>query len=1356
MKLTKRLLIVLILCLAVLAATPGWSEDNSLQQVKELKQEGLRLYKQGKYAESIVYAEKVLAIHEKTLGQKHPDTVQSLSSLGVLYMYMGTYGKAEPLLERALAMYEKFLGQDHPHTATALNNLAGLYYTMGAYQKAEPLLKRSLVINEKLLGPDHPNTALSLDGLAELYQVMGSYDKAEPFYKRSLTIRETLLGSEHPDTANSLNSLGVLYDKMGAYDKAEPLYQRSLAIREKVLGPEHPDTATSLNGLAGLYRATGAYDKAAPLYKRALAMYEKTMGSDHPHTATALNNLAGLYSTMGSYDKAEPLYLRALSIYEKTLGPEHPHTTNSLNSLALLYGEMGAYGKAELLYNRSLAIDEKTLGPAHPRTANSLNSLALLYMHMGAYDKAEPLYQSSLAIREKVLGAAHPSTAQSLNNLAGLYDTMGDYNKAEPLFLLSLAIKEKVLGPEHPDTAATLNNLAVLYMHMGAYDKAETLYKRALAICEKVLGVEHHNTVILLNRLAGLYAVQGRDSNALALMERTQLIDKKQIDQILGFASEAQQTQFLSTLAGNLIAYLSLIHQRFPNNHKAVRNALDVWLARKGILLEAQKRIQDVLAGEDNTKAREIFADLSRVRQELAGLVLGGPGKEGPQAYQKRITELTTQKETLEGQLSRLSQFFARQRKTRIATISAIAAALPKDAVLVEMARIWDFDFKADKWGAPRYIAFVLSPGTSTEVSLVDLGAADSIDQKVAAFKKSLGNSKTPSDVLAKESKSLYKIIFAPLTSALSKSRQIFLSPDGSLNLIPFEVLQDDQGRYLVETHTFHYVSAGRDIAGYGMVKEKGQKAILMGDPDFDMIAGKTSPDKEIKVALSRNMQGINFSRLPGTKEEVEAISSILGRSAGTTYTGKAATESVLTQMKSPRILHLATHGFFLSDQDWSSMMDEKSRGIAIIGKDKSATKKPLRIENPFLRAGLALSGANNSLSQEGATEGILTAEKILGLNLRGTDMVVLSACETGMGDVKNGEGVYGLRRAFTQAGAKSLVMSMWEVPDRETKELMVSFYKNLQSGKMNRAEALRNAALQQRQTVKTRYGKDNPYYWGAFVFLGEADPVASKTSPADDLVNQKQLHIEEVERLAKSPFQSTTDESTDIALVFVRGGCYKMGDTFGDGYGNEKPVHKVCLRDFYIGKHEITQGQWQKVMGNNPSSFKDCGNACPVENVTWYDTQEFINKLNSQSGKKYRLPTEAEWEYASRSAGKAEKWAGTSNESSLGDYAWYSGNSGSKTHPVEQKKSNSLGIYDMSGNVWEWCSDRYGDNYYGESPRNNPLGTDKNYISHRVARGGGWNDNALHSRTAVRVGNRPNYPNHRLGFRVAVSTDDI
>ena len=978
--------------------------------------------------------------------------------------------------------------EDSFQKAKELNGEVIRLYQKGRYAEAIPYAEKALIIFEKTVGAEHPDTATSLNNLAELYRTMGAYEKAAPLYKRSLEIREKTVGPEHPETAAVLNNLALLYYTIGTYDKAESLYKRSLTINEKALGPELPNTALSLNNLALLYFTIGAYDKAEPLYRRSLAIREKALRAEHPDTAQSLNNLALLYFTMGAYDKAEPLYRRSLAIHEKELGPEHPNTALSLNNLAELYTTMGDYEKAEPLYERSLIINEKALGMEHPDTAQSLNNMAVLYKITGVFDKAEPLFKRALVIREKALGPEHPNTALSLNNLAELYRTMGDYEKAESLYERSLIINQKALGLEHPDIALSLNNLAVLYMDLGAYDKAERLYRYTLAIYERTIGPEHPDISAVLNNLAALYAIQESNGDALNFMERAQRVDRKLIEQILGFAPETQQAKLMVMREHKFFAYISLIMQRFPDNPKAIRNALDIWLARKGILLEAQKRIQDVLAAGDNPHAQEIFTKLIGIRQELARLVLGVPGKEGPKTYQKRIADLTNQKEILEGQLSRLSRSFAQQRRTRIATTATVASALPTGAILIEMARIRDLDFKTGKWGTSRYLAFVLSPGKDSDVSLIDLGDAENIDQNAAGFKKSLGNSKTPPYLLTKQSNDLYRLIFAPLTSTIGESKQIFLSPDGSLNLIPFEALQDDKGRYLIETHTFHYVSAGRDIAGYGMIKEKGRKALLMGDPDFDLVAKQTKGENQRPLTRSRNMQGINFSRLPGTKEEVDAIAAILGRSASDTYTGVNARESVLMKSKSPRILHLATHGFFLSDQDWSSMMDEKSRGITITAKDKPSPKKPVNIENPFLRAGLALAGANRSLAQEGVNEGILTAEKILGLNLRGTDLVVLSACETGMGDVKNGEGVYGLRRAFTQAGAKSLVMSLWEVPDKETKELMVSFYKNLQSGKMNRAAALRNAALKQRETVKARYGYDNPYYWGAFVFLGEVE----------------------------------------------------------------------------------------------------------------------------------------------------------------------------------------------------------------------------------------------------------------------------
>ena len=227
------------------------------------------------------------------------------------------------------------------------------------------------------------------------------------------------------------------------------------------------------------------------------------------------------------------------------------------------------------------------------------------------------------------------------------------------------------------------------------------------------------------------------------------------------------------------------------------------------------------------------------------------------------------------------------------------------------------------------------------------------------------------------------------------------------------------------------------------------------------------------------------------------------------------------------------------------------------------------------------------------------------------------------------------------------------------------------------------------------------------------------------------------------------TDPVTGMEMIFVKGGCFQMGDTVGGGDADEKPVHEVCVSDFYIGKYEVTQGQWQKIMGNNPSHFSSCGDNCPVEQVSWNDTQEYIRKLSSQSVKSYRLPTEAEWEYAARSGGKNEKWAGTGSESSLGDYAWYNANSGSKTHPVGQKQPNGLGLHDMTGNVWEWCNDWYGDKYYSQSDRDNPQGPSSG--SSRVIRGGSWGAIAARARAALRDWIGPGARGSDLGFRLAL-----
>jgi sulfatase modifying factor 1 len=231
---------------------------------------------------------------------------------------------------------------------------------------------------------------------------------------------------------------------------------------------------------------------------------------------------------------------------------------------------------------------------------------------------------------------------------------------------------------------------------------------------------------------------------------------------------------------------------------------------------------------------------------------------------------------------------------------------------------------------------------------------------------------------------------------------------------------------------------------------------------------------------------------------------------------------------------------------------------------------------------------------------------------------------------------------------------------------------------------------------------------------------------------------------------ETLTDPLKAIEFVLIKGGCFQMGDTFGDGQADEKPAHTVCVDDFYIGKHEVTQGQWQSVMGNNPSFFKNCGEKCPVEQVSWNDIQGFLTKLNATSGKKYRLPTEAEWEFAARSGGKQEKYAGTSSDTELGKYAWYNANSGVAMHPVGQKQPNGLGLYDMTGNAWEWCQDWYGEMSYSQSPRKNPAGPQSG--TRRVLRGGAWLFEPAGIRAATRYGLLPEAKGDLYGFRLTLS----
>jgi CHAT domain-containing protein/Tfp pilus assembly protein PilF len=973
----------------------------------------------------------------------HAENYSDLNNQAESLRKQGRYDAALPIARRALDLAERAVGTNSDGYAICLNNLALLYHAKAQYDQAEPLFIRSLSIKEKVLGPENGSIGITLNNLAALYQDQGKYTQAESLYLRSLAIAEKARRHEHDEVARTLSNLGHLYVLLSRYSQAEPLFKRSLSIREKAYGPDHPAVADTLNNFGGMYLEQARYDQSEDLFKRAIAIYEKSSGSDFFALAFSINNMAGIYRATGRYAEAEEAFKRSLEIRERTYGPEHPNVAVSLVHLASLYNRQDKYVEAESMAKRAIAIQEKTLGPEN----------------------------SALVSPLRVLGT--------------IFQYKGEYGQAEPFFKRALDIAGKRWGNEHPTVASCLNDLALSYKFQGNFEESGTLFKRSLEITKNKLGSEHPNVAEVLGNTSELLTAEGKYADSLAFKLQANAIQDKMIEQIVGASSAGSTLQYLAKLENYQHSFLALIATKLREDRNARREALALILRRKGILLETQRVMQQALIDTGDREANRVFEELTTVRNTIAKLALSdSDSKIGQQALQEELKRLIEHKNALEQKISQISIAYRNSAKMRRATVQDISVSLPAGSVLLEFAKVNFLGYSTSKGKGelqPHYLSFVLLPNQPDNITLVDHGSADSIDQLIIDLKRAFAQ-KGQESKASELSRKLYDALFAPLQKGIGASHKIYLSPDGLLTLLPFEVLKDSNGRFLIESFSINYLTSGRDLSGFtNDINNEEGKYILLGDPDFDLepksraqIIDRLSLRPHTNAAArSVDIRGLKFERLPGTREEVNAISLLLGKEKCELFLDTHALKEILYSQRSPLALHLATHGFFLSDRS-----------------NPSKTPEPAVIlENALTRSGLALAGANR-IENDGSIRvqnGILTAEEVLGLPLRKTELVVLSACETGLGEVKSGEGVFGLRRAFTQIGVKSLVMSMWPVPDKETQELMVKFYENSRIKGMDRCEALRQAAISQKGIVGQRYGNENPLYWGAFVFLGQA-----------------------------------------------------------------------------------------------------------------------------------------------------------------------------------------------------------------------------------------------------------------------------
>ena len=908
--------------------------------------------------------------------------------------------------------------------------------------KASDLLQKAVATREKILGPLDQSLVRPLSLLGEIYLNKPDYPKSEAFYTRAVKVQDSIDPSGAP-AFSPLNNLGELYAMTDRFDLAEQTYRRAISTGEKVFGAGHPMVINPMVNLATLFDQEGDYPKAQAMYEQALATQEKNKGPEYAGLAVIISNLAEVYSERGDYANAVRLGQRAIAIVDKPDHQDDERLGLALVATADAYRFQGELDKAEPLYERSLKVYEKALGPDDPLIADSLSDLAEIYSDHRDFAKAETFFHRALEIRQKKLGAENSSVGASLDKLASLYREQGDYARAEPLYRQAAAIREKELGPEHPELARTLTHLSELEMAKGNSAEAESLLSRAIEINE-------HNAAF--NLLAG---------------------------------SERQKLAYLKLSSAQLDRAITLSSSVAPEQQAALNLAVTTVLQRKGRVLDVLAENLKNIRQHMDSDGVKLLNQFDGVTSHLAKLILVGPHDTPADEYKKRINALKEQREQLEAEISRRSAEF--RAASEPVTLQRVQSSLPADSALIEFVnyqKLVPSGLKNKQTsGDSRYIAYVIR--SSGPVQWKELGDAAALDREIDAYKRALRDPRRHD--VKQRGRTLDEKILQPLRPLVGDAGRLLISPDGQLDLIPFEALSDPQGHYAIERYSITYLGTGRDLLRMQVSRASRTKPLVIADPAFDepgtrLIAkanGTSARTGSVRrsVTTGKNLSDVYFAPLGGTEREARAIQNLFPNAR--VLTGAQASKNALEQVDAPLVLHIATHGFFLEDQAAKASNpqgENATRGVEAAGG----------MENPLVRSGLALAGANST--HGAAARGILTALEAANLNLWGTKLVTLSACDTGVGEVKDREGVYGLRRAFALAGAESLVMSLWPVSDDVTREMMTSYYSRLKQG-LGRGEALRQTEL----AMLKRKGRQHPFYWASFIQSGEWANLAGK-----------------------------------------------------------------------------------------------------------------------------------------------------------------------------------------------------------------------------------------------------------------------
>lgn len=1065
--------------------------------------------------------QQALSGAEKLLGDEHPEALKIAGVLGQLYDAVGVPDQASMMREMVVAGLADSLGPMHSYTVSARMDLVRGYETTGQIKDALADAMDLCGDIKRTYGHFHPTYINCLQLLASVQSTAGALADAESTYRQVSALMGKTVEGVDSDVLDNLSQLAETYRQQGDYRESKRLlsgiiqlalqtghvnesyiarsylgrvfndegdYANAQQVTEEVMnyGAGHWQDSplqfyNTLVELGAIYQARGKLPDAEATLEEAYRDLNGAFGPDHPSTLVAMNDLGQLYEKIGLYDKAEPLLKEAVARLEANYGPTHPDTLRARNNLALLYESQGNFREAEPLYVESLNQMRQVHGDDYTDTVSVENNLAYLYMLEQNYDKSAAMFQEVLDSWTKMFGPKHQNTLKAMNNLARVYTRMGKLGEAEPLFKQALASRRETLGENHLDTIRSMIDLGGLYLKQGKLDDAKALLTDALGRAEKVLSNQHPYTFDALNLLSKTEAAMGNLQAAVDLAEKGFHRRSRFLDRMLWTTGENAREGYIRLARPEFDYYMQLLTQLDP--HVAGKMVIDASLQRKGLLLKVTSEIQQIASMSKDPALKATAAKLDAARKQLARLTLSGPTEETLGHHAEALYKLEQQVNELQGELGRASVRF----RTAIADVSVddLAASMKDNTSLVDFLTY-------EAGGKDKLLAGVaVKKDGKVTWDLVKYADRKSVDDAVVNYRTYIQDDLADDTEIREAGRDANDTIWAPVQHVLQGARVVYLVPDGILNILPFNALVGKNDKYLIQTHDLRILTSSRDLLPTHFELAKGSYVIMAG-PDYDAtgIAPIAQLDKA-KIRRSTELQlgirgaggglrGLSFSPLPGAEKEGEIIKQqvVQKNAPNTEYFGKAAQEEVLSDLdRPPEILHMATHGFFLKASN-----ELRKRLLKVQrGTDEFV---PPPGDNPLLRAGLAFAGVNTNAPYLGDidtnNDGVLTALEVLGLDLSGTQLVVLSACETGLGEIHEGEGVYGLRRAFQEAGVAEVISSLWEVSDAGTQALMTDFYNKLLAGEPAR-QALRETQLAMLDSPRWGY----PYIWSAFMITG-------------------------------------------------------------------------------------------------------------------------------------------------------------------------------------------------------------------------------------------------------------------------------